>query len=966
MKKVLLVIVLMFVSALAHAVACPAGYTATYAINVPAQGSLSGNVSNVPVEFVGNPLLKTVANGGFVQSSTGLDVVFCDAASSGNVVPYELVPNTYSPTTGAGKWFIQFATISKTVTQTVYAMVGTGSPVDKSCGPSGTNNCGSTLWANYLQVHHYGTSSSLSLTDSTGNCTATNHGATAVADNNGFGAALLVLASSQYIDTGCTSNATTPGSVSHLTWLKPTTLSASTSGERLLSNLSGSPFNGCTLIAQAAGAGVPNGVGLACGNNTASIIEAVTNPIGAMTAGTWAFLATTNSGTAPAGTKLYFNGALTAAGFTTGSGTVSSSSTNMTIGGSIATTCVDGALAESWIYNGTLSADYIAAVYASTGSPTSFSSFTRTGAAATFYVSSAGSDSNNCTTTGTPCLTLAHVCPQIGIPGDQVMLRGTDNFAGPCLLSLGTSGSATAPIIIGSYGTTNCNQSNPANCPTITGASGSFATCISSWTGSSLSSTGTCDGIKATNAEYLQIRDINITNTAWSGTFPLLTINNFGFAISLPSTRTAGTQLRGITIGPNVSISNFAFGVVAESLASSSTLGWNGLKVAYNNFTHQLYGSIGIYGYGQAAGGAVNINSNVYIGHNIINDMPGNPNGRSSGNAAASQAINIASTTGATAEFNYVNEGGYTGGTTLGTGGCSIVATNSRSILFQYNEVTRSSMVHNFDGCALDFDQDVQNSVARYNLSYNNPGPFFQMGTFGGKSTINNAIYGNISVNDVRGYSAGTNLGAIELWGGATATSWFYNNTIYVDSSGSIGGPTAIGYELSVTSGQIFANNIFKTTSGIAMIRDGSGYGATGNQYIDNVYDSSGGALTIYPGTSTLAAFRALGSGNENLNNVNYGTVGASNFSNIAGFSPPSTGYSSQPAGISGMSNFDLLAGSAAISAGADPSFLGALIGPVDFHRSFSLHEGLIDAGAVSSVQQSSSSGSGPGSTIIQ
>ena len=135
--------------------------------------------------------LKTVANGGQVQSSTGLDIVFCNASSSGVQLNHELVAGTYDPTTGAGEWYVELPTVSSTSGTVIYAFWGNASALD-------TSNV-HAVWANgYQAVYHAGTSASLALTDSTSNAnTLTNTGATATTGE--FGGA-FAMTTSQFLE----------------------------------------------------------------------------------------------------------------------------------------------------------------------------------------------------------------------------------------------------------------------------------------------------------------------------------------------------------------------------------------------------------------------------------------------------------------------------------------------------------------------------------------------------------------------------------------------------------------------------------------------------------------------------------------------------------------------------------------------------------------------------------------------
>jgi len=196
------------------------GYTNTDTITISAQGSLGADLPNNWVTyFAGNALLKSTGNGGQLLSS-GTDVVFCTANNgTGTIIPYYFVPNSWSATTGAGEWYFQAPCIKKSSTCLAYLYTGKSSAVDLSCGPSGTNNCKTTLFASkYLRAYDFGgvSGGTLSFTDETTNAASpTNHGAISAAGeiNN---ATNYTGGSSQWTDTGSTLGALTNFSIE--TW----------------------------------------------------------------------------------------------------------------------------------------------------------------------------------------------------------------------------------------------------------------------------------------------------------------------------------------------------------------------------------------------------------------------------------------------------------------------------------------------------------------------------------------------------------------------------------------------------------------------------------------------------------------------------------------------------------------------------------------------------------------------------
>lgn len=236
-----------------------ATYSAHFSLTLPAQTGQSGNLTNKDALWPGNGYIASTANGGYSQAS-GVDVIFCTAATGGTQLPSE-GPVTYNATTGAAEYWVQLPTVSNSVSETIYALVGNASPVNYSnpftftAGVSGTcvanetiqqatslvtatlltlsspytisnlsgvplsgagevwtgqtSGCSitstgggatpvSVIWPSFTFVEHLGSSSSLVLTDSTEQYSFANDGATAVAGEIGGGAGFLA-SSSQYI-----------------------------------------------------------------------------------------------------------------------------------------------------------------------------------------------------------------------------------------------------------------------------------------------------------------------------------------------------------------------------------------------------------------------------------------------------------------------------------------------------------------------------------------------------------------------------------------------------------------------------------------------------------------------------------------------------------------------------------------------------------------------------------------------
>jgi hypothetical protein len=190
MKKLLLIVVLLCGSAFAGT--CGNGYTYSVKFTVPTGNNPNTDQTNFPVGLAFNganpynsyyfPDLATVANGGKIQNTANnsisvsgpADLIFCDAASAGNTLKFEV--GKYSATTGAMEAFVKIPTLSHTVNNSFWMFYGNSGVV--------TTQQDLSMWADglYVAVYHY-TSGSAGK-DSTGTNDLTNTGATSSSTNS--------------------------------------------------------------------------------------------------------------------------------------------------------------------------------------------------------------------------------------------------------------------------------------------------------------------------------------------------------------------------------------------------------------------------------------------------------------------------------------------------------------------------------------------------------------------------------------------------------------------------------------------------------------------------------------------------------------------------------------------------------------------------------------------------------------
>lgn len=369
MRRLAKLILLLLCPVAAQAAVCPTGYAYAKAFVIPAVSAgatltsfpvalpFNGGATNftglsIPTSFT-LPDLKVAGSGGKVQSSSGFDIVFCDAYSGGNLLNFERV--NYVSTTGQVEFWVG-RTLSGTASTTIWMFYDKASDTDHSASAA--------MWsaANYSIVQHLANGTTLSVADSTGTYTPTNHGA-AVDPGVIDGGAVFVSASSQNIDSGA---ALAPSSVTVESWIKPTSGALTACGFA------------ATNITAANNTGYMVGTG--CGHNGSVILQLCPNSgcssnsylysnAGIAVAGQWTHVAASATGNTMA---MYLNG-ITQTSFvaTQVSGVLTTSTSDFVTGGT-STLNWDGSLDEVRVASVLQSAAWEAANYQTQTAPNSF------------------------------------------------------------------------------------------------------------------------------------------------------------------------------------------------------------------------------------------------------------------------------------------------------------------------------------------------------------------------------------------------------------------------------------------------------------------------------------------------------------------------------------------------------------------------------------------------------------------
>ena len=438
-----------------------------------------------------------------------------------------------------------------------------------------------------------------------------------------------------------------------------------------------------------------------------------------------------------------------------------------------------------------------------------------------YFISAAGSDAND-GSASFPWATLGRVNAADLEPGDTVSLRGGDSFGGTLLLDASDSGTATAPVTIGSYGTGRA---------TILAGGG--------------------DGISGLNAFGFDISDLNVLGSGTQAPQQASGIEfetNLGGNVKLPHVHVA-----------NVDVGGFGkYGITVGG--SNGKSGFDDVRVEYVNVHDNLLGGVETHGvFSSTATGYAN--TNVYVGHAQVHHNPGYANSPNH----SGDGIVLSDADGVVIERSEAFENGARN-THVG-GPVGIWVWDVNNALIQNNESHHNKTASTADGGGFDFDGGVTNSVMQYNYSHDNAGAGYGIYQFQGARPLGNlTVRYNLSVNDARknGY------GAIDFWNGNGGNGVknvdVYNNTVYLTpAAGS--SPKALRFTTGTTNVSI-RNNVFQTTGGVQLAEIQAKQ--TNLQIQGNDYWSTGAAFSLKVFAKTYSSFSAYvsGSGHEKLNGV--------------------------------------------------------------------------------------------------
>lgn len=440
----------------------------------------------------------------------------------------------------------------------------------------------------------------------------------------------------------------------------------------------------------------------------------------------------------------------------------------------------------------------------------------------TFYLSATGDDTRDGLTPATAWRSIGRANAAVFTPGDRLLLQGGTTFRGALRLGPREAGQASAPVVVGSYGSGRATIS----------ASGASAITVYD--------TG---GVEIQNLSMIGDR---VAFTEFGG------IKLFS---DLPDDR----KLDHVVIS-HVDVTGFAMGI--DIGGGRGATGFRDVRVSDS----QLHGNrdAGLI----STGPAFNRSSPTYaheaitISNVLAYDNLGDPDERqrSTGNGIVLGSVNGALIEGCTAHDNGTKNNSF-------SGPVGIWAYDSTGVKIQHNVAYHNRRAGHADGGGFDLDQNVSSSVIQYNYSYDNDGPGYLLySRLASEALGGNVVRYNISNNDARKSSA---YGALTLTGNVKGAQ-IYHNTVMVGPNGS-GQPAALRLH-GTLSGVTIRNNIF-VSKGTEVLDAGTRYST--KQVLlqgNDLFRTSGGPLIRWKSTSyySLAPWRGA-TGQEQLGSQHTG-----------------------------------------------------------------------------------------------
>lgn len=458
-------------------------------------------------------------------------------------------------------------------------------------------------------------------------------------------------------------------------------------------------------------------------------------------------------------------------------------------------------------------------------SASSHSSSASRSPAVTYYVSPTGRNAASGTSPRAAWRTLSRASSAVLRPGDRLLLQGGQRFFGQLTIGRADGGSATRPVLIGTYGAGR-------------------ATIISS-----------SNGILVDDAAGVRISGLVLVGRQ--------AMKPADAGIQLFSDL-AGYQAGHIAI-TRVSVSGFGTGISIGALSDNA--GFRDVSITQAVVHGNLDAGLASYGpaFNPAAPGYAN--ENIHIAHVQSFGNLGDPldTTHNSGNGIVLGSVRNATVTWSSAHGN----GGRGGAKREGPEG--IWAYNSTGVVLAHDVAYGNTSRSAADGGGFGLDINTSNSMLEYDLSYRNHGSGFLIFSTAQYPQSGNVVRFNISYGDARGSGP---VGGITV--GGTAGSAVYQNTVLMGRASSAPALRIAGQPQAVK----VLNNIFDTLSGGPLARAVHPYTRSNVLLARNDYRAAVGSWNVMWGPgfyNSLATWQAA-TGQEHVSAKRTGLTLAPSF----------------------------------------------------------------------------------------
>jgi len=384
--------------------------------------------------------------------------------------------------------------------------------------------------------------------------------------------------------------------------------------------------------------------------------------------------------------------------------------------------------------------------------------------AVTYYLSPSGNDAAAGTSPATAWRTLSRASSAVLVPGSKVLLQAGQVFTGQLTVGPHDAGSASAPVLIGSYG-------------------GGQAT-IYSPDGS---------GVLVYDTGGVEIADLQLTGSPHPGE---------GDGLNIYSDLPSGHRLDHIAIS-NVDAHGFLYGIALGGLHSGA--GFTNVAISDAYLHDNMNAGLLTYGPPFDPQAPAYSNENVVVSDVQASMNRGNPHvvNLDTGNGIVLGSVNSGSV-----EWSTANDNGGLGPSIEGPVG--IWTYDSTDVDIEHDLSYDNKTLNQVDGNGFGLDQNTTDSVLQYDISYGNSGAGYLI--YSGRDDgwqHDNVVRDNISSGD--GRDGTTFYGGMSVLGYVSNAAVYQNTVVTTPAPGGAPPLLRLGPNLRAVS---IRNNLFSTESG--------------------------------------------------------------------------------------------------------------------------------------------------------